>query len=149
MATAAADRYQDLAIFPEGVDVPLDCWPPGGGFDWLEVRGLARTLLRLSLIESYDAGVATVRLHDVLRVYLGFRAQPPERQRMHAGFLDAHRPSHAALGGPDRRCRLPRGAGVHFISMKQGSPYELVSTVRDVAYLAKKAHLTSTSGRAR
>ena len=100
--------------------------------------------MRLSLIESYDAGVATVRLHDILRVYLGFRVSLPERQRMHAGFLDAHRPTTQRWADlHDDADYLWHWGAFHLV--ESGQDVELLNTVRDVAYLATKAHLTSTS----
>jgi WD40 repeat protein len=140
----AADRYQDLAIFPEDVDVPLELLAAWWRLPLPEVRKLAQTLSRLSLIQAYDAGAATVRLHDVLRWYLQSRLGEPELQSRHDGFVEAHRPDTRRWADlADDAKYLWRWAALHL--RDAGCREELADTVRDVAYLAKKVHLIGTS----
>jgi WD40 repeat protein len=133
----AARRYSDLAIFAEGVDVPLAVLAAWWGADSFEVHELARALDDLSLIQSYDAGPGTVRLHDVLRSHLRSMLSADALLARHADFLAAHRPA----GG--RWAELPpdalyvwRHAATHLAGA--GLYDELEATVRDVSYLAAK-----------
>lgn len=65
------DRYLELAIFPEDVDVPIDIvellWGTTGDMSPRQCRRLCRTLVDLSLLTGTSR---IVRLHDVLRAYL-------------------------------------------------------------------------------
>ena len=137
--SAAARQYESLAIFPEGADVPLALLAGWWEISDFDVRGFVQRLLHLSLIESYDAARATIRLHDVLRGYLWFRLTPDAGQDMHAAFVTAHRPPTRRWADlSDDATYLWRWAAFHLHEARHSD--ELVSTIRDVLYLAKKAH---------
>ena len=93
-------RYQELAVFPEDVEIPLatleKLWGATGGLDDFETEELCQTLYRHSLLLNFDLATRTIRLHDVIRSYLqkavGRAICTP---RAPAGCLRPH-----ALGGP-------------------------------------------------
>jgi hypothetical protein len=66
-------RFNELAIFPEDVDIPLETveklWSHAG-FDELDTEGLCERLFRLSLLQRFDPNIRRIRLHDVIRGYL-------------------------------------------------------------------------------
>jgi hypothetical protein len=67
-------RYQELAVFPEDVAIPLDTleklWGATGGLDDFDTEELCRTLYRHSLLLTFDLATRTIRLHDMIRSYL-------------------------------------------------------------------------------
>jgi YD repeat-containing protein len=141
--SAAVEQYKSLAIFPEGVDVPLALLARWWEIEQLQVRRIARKLLRLSLIESYDVDRETVRLRDVLRGYLWFGLTRDARRAMHTAFVEAHLPSTGHWADlPDDAAYLWRWGAFHLHGA--GRSDELVSTIRDINYLAKKVLLCGT-----
>jgi Clp protease/NB-ARC domain len=70
----AATRYQELAIFPEDMDIPIVLlrrfWQGAGGLEAWETDELCVRLHQLSLLLTCDLGKGTIRLHDVMRNYL-------------------------------------------------------------------------------
>jgi len=77
------ERYLQLAVFPDDVDVPVATLSRYWGIDGPEVTRLCRELADHQLIE--DRGAAGVRLHGVLRVSTRLLAG------YHRTLLDAHR----------------------------------------------------------
>jgi hypothetical protein len=77
------ERYLQLAVFPEDVDVPLATLSRYWGMDEPEVVRVCRELVSGSLVE--DRGAAGIRLRDVLRVSTARLAV------YHRALLDAHR----------------------------------------------------------
>ena len=77
------ERYLQLAVFPDDVDVPFAALSRFWGIDEPEVARLCRELADHSLIE--DRGTAGVRMHEPLRVSTRLLAA------YHRKFLDAHR----------------------------------------------------------
>lgn len=69
-----SERFRELAVFPEDVDVPLTAvstlWGATGGLSLFRVRQLCTRLNGLSLLQSYDGQRQAIRVHDVLRAYL-------------------------------------------------------------------------------
>jgi WD40 repeat protein len=106
-------RYLDLAIFPEDVDIPLDVlallWPD------TEVDALCEDLAGLGLAADYrlDAPGPRLVLHDVIRAYLRARRSPGDRAGVHRRLVDAAAgllPVRGELGhgtGPDRHGPTP------------------------------------------
>src|SRR6266849_3914269 len=86
-------RYQELAVFPEDVDIPLAAlqklWGATGGLDDFETEELCQTLYRHSLLLTFDLATRTIRLHDVLRGYLQ-KAVGATLPALHAHLLDAY-----------------------------------------------------------
>jgi WD40 repeat protein len=94
---ANQERYLDLAIFPEDVDIPVDVldllWPD------CRVDRLCEELVGLGLAADYRLDLPGPRLvlHDVMRAYLQTRRKATERATVHgrlinaaAGLLPAH-----------------------------------------------------------
>lgn len=85
-------RFDELAIFPEDVDIPLKTveklWSHAG-FDELDTEDLCERLFRLSLLQRFDLNIRRIRLHDVIRGYL--RAKNKNQlDQMQARFLAAY-----------------------------------------------------------
>src|SRR5207244_5665535 len=86
-------RYQEVAVFPEDVDIPLatlqKLWGTTGGLDDFDTEELCQTLYKHSLLLNFDLATRTIRLHDVICTYLQKAvgdALPP----LHAHLLDAY-----------------------------------------------------------
>jgi hypothetical protein len=91
-------RYSELAVFPEGVSVPLDVvarlWSRTGNLAAFDTQDLCDRLARLSLLHL-DLARGSVRLHDVLRQYL--REQGGARTAAaHSALVEAY--AEAAQG---------------------------------------------------
>jgi WD domain, G-beta repeat len=137
-ADESDDRYQELAVFPEDVDIPLDTvhtlWAATGRLDELDTEELCRRLTDLSLLLRFDALKRTIRLHDVIRGYLQHEVGPG-LPTLHAQLLDAY--------GITRWTELPRDEPYlwdhladHLIGAQRSG--ELIDTVKDLRYLASK-----------
>lgn len=137
----AASRFIQLAVFPEGVDIPLELLAAWWRQSLLDVRALARTLLGMSLIESYHAGTATIRVHDVLRDYsLRSGRAPDDWAATHAAFLAAHRPPDGRWADlPEDADYLRRWVPWHLARAERTA--ELVGTVCDAEFLARKTDI--------
>ncbi|MGW3789527.1 NB-ARC domain-containing protein [Micromonospora chokoriensis] len=68
------ERYQELAIFAEDVDISFDLiltlWKTTGGYDERSAVRAIEEMVDLSLFAAYRFTERAVRLHDVLRQYL-------------------------------------------------------------------------------
>jgi WD40 repeat protein len=88
-------RYQELAVFPEDVEVPLTVlgryWAHTGQLSTIQVRRLCSSLYDLSLLAEYHLDTPPrLRLHDVIRAYL--RTQTINRRAdLNRSLVDAHR----------------------------------------------------------
>lgn len=107
------DRYLDLAIFPEDVDIPLDVlrllWPVG------LVDPLCEELTALGLVADHrlDTPGPRLVLHDVMRAYLRTRRDTMGRADVHRRLVTAAAtliPIHG-LAGPTAWWLLPADAG--------------------------------------
>jgi WD40 repeat protein len=100
LTPADRERYLDLAIFPEDVEVPLEVlallWPDS------QVEALCEELAGLGLVADYrlDPLGALLVVHDVLRAFLRSRRRGQDRMRVHrrlveaaAGLLPPHGPA--------------------------------------------------------
>ena len=100
LSATERDRYQELAVFPEDVEVPLNVlgryWAHTGQLSTLQVRRLCSSLYDLSLLAEYHLDTPPrLRLHDVIRAYL--RAQTINRwAELDRSLVDAHRSLVAA-----------------------------------------------------
>nr|WP_296068780.1 NB-ARC domain-containing protein [uncultured Actinoplanes sp.] len=87
-----ADRFAELAVFGEGVEIPLEVlrllWAKRPG----EVARICEALADLSLILAYRGTPGTVRLHDVIRAYLVHTTDAGHRVALHNRLLDAAKP---------------------------------------------------------
>jgi hypothetical protein len=86
-------RYQELAVFPEDVDIPLatlqKLWGASGGLDTFDTEELCQALYRHSLLLNFDLAARTIRLHDVIRSYLQ-KEVGAALPALHAHLLDAY-----------------------------------------------------------
>jgi WD40 repeat protein len=89
LEAADRERYLDLTIFPEDVDIPLDVlallWPG------CRVDGLCEDLVGLGLAADYrlDPPGPRLALHDVMRAYLQTRRNLTERRTVHERLINA------------------------------------------------------------
>ncbi len=139
------DRYLDLAIFPEDVDIPLDVlallWP-GSRADTVceEFSGLG-----LAADYRLDHPGPRLVLHDVLRAYLHARRSADDRAVVHrrlvaaaAGLLPAH-----GDGDPTPSWQLPDDAGYLWRFLphhmhEAGMGNDLVTLVCDLRWVEAK-----------
>jgi hypothetical protein len=151
-------RFNELAVFPEDVDIPLDTikkfWAATGKLSQVNAQKLLERLHSLSLLLDFNLKEKRIRLHDVIRKYLieQQRARLPE---IHDQLLDAHCPPVRSTGFS--RNLPPEGGTTNWSEMPDDEPYlwdhlafhligagrgnELVETVKDWRYLAKKTWL--------
>ena len=87
------ERFNELAIFPEDVDVPLSVLEKLWRLDSLDAEALAAQSFDLSLLRSFDLKSGTIRLHDVIRAYLLKRGES-QLVEWHQRLLDAFRPAN-------------------------------------------------------
>jgi WD40 repeat protein len=145
-------RYCELAVFPEDVDIPLatlgKLWGRTGGLDEFDTEDLCDRLFRLSLLLLFDPTTRHIRLHDVIRSFL-IQSQRENMVTLHKHLLDAHCPPSAAEADgrgwhslPDDEPYLWEYLAYHLIAAGLGG--ELVSTVKDLRFVAKKAYVRRT-----
>ncbi|MEM8961085.1 MAG: NB-ARC domain-containing protein [Acidobacteriota bacterium] len=96
------ERFVELSIFPEDIDIPLDTvnklWRATASFEFYDTDRLTQDLADLSLILEADLGRAVIRLHDVIRFYLNNRRDRADRARTHAAWVRAYdRACHGAF----------------------------------------------------
>ncbi|MEU3454694.1 NB-ARC domain-containing protein [Micromonospora sp. NPDC006766] len=136
-------RYFDLGIFPEDVEIPVSMleilW---GG---TRVHGLCEELAGLGLLADYrlDEPAARILLHDVMRAFLHSRRSPQEWSAAHDRLVDAAasrlRPEQAVTPWwqlPDDAGYLWRYLPYHL--RHAGRTAELASTVTDLRWVAAK-----------
>jgi WD40 repeat protein len=113
LSSVDRQRYLDLAIFPEDVEIPLDVlrllW------SGCRVDGLCEELVGLGLVADYrlDPPGPRLVLHDVMRAYVRSRRSPTERAEVHQRLVTA---AAGLLPACDERAGepwwlLPTGAG--------------------------------------
>jgi hypothetical protein len=95
LSTTERARYQELAVFPEEVEVPLTVlgryWAHTGQLSTIQVRRLCSSLYDLSLLAEYHLDPPSrLRLHGVIRGYL--RAQTSNRRaELDRSLVDSQR----------------------------------------------------------
>ncbi|MDT3446120.1 NB-ARC domain-containing protein [Pseudofrankia sp. BMG5.37] len=119
------DRYLELAVFPEDVEIPryvLDAyWGATGELTLDEVDDLCQELLDLSLVLAYRRYPPALLMQDVLRSYLRVRVGPRRLRELHGVLCDALR---ARLLVPGR----PPAAGLPGAEDTGGYGYDLGDT---------------------
>jgi WD40 repeat protein len=87
------ERYLELAIFPEDVEIPryvLDTyWGATGQLEPDEVDDLCQELADLSLVLGYRQAPAALLLQDVLRSYLRAEVSAERQRELNAVLCDA------------------------------------------------------------
>ncbi|MBO4209667.1 NB-ARC domain-containing protein [Micromonospora echinofusca] len=152
LGDADRERYRELAIFAEDVDLPFDVvatlWHATGGYDANDTARVIDDLVDLSLVAAYQIAQRSLRLHDVLRQYLRHLRAPPELARTNATFLDASRTALAIGPGddggappwwsmPDRHDYLWQHLPYHLA--ESGRTGELDALLTDLRWLAEKS----------
>ena len=131
-------RYQELAVFPEDVAIPLatleKLWSATGGLDDFDTEELCRTLYRHSLLLTFDLATPTIRLHDVIRSYLQ-KAVGDALPALHTQLLDVYALTRWA-DLPEDEPYLWDHLAEHLVAA--GRLAELIATVKDLRYLASK-----------
>ncbi len=96
------DRYLELAIFPEDVDIPRATleilWGATGDLDADEVDDLCEEFADLSLVLAYRHGPQSLLMQDVLRSYLRSRVGGERLRELNGILLDAVRARLASSG---------------------------------------------------
>ncbi len=139
------ERYKELAIFPEDVNIPWvtiqRLWGVQGGMDDIDTEILCERLYTISLLLHFAPRARTIRLHDVVRSYLR-REVGTQLVFLHRQLLDTY-----AL---QRWSELPHSEpylwdhlATHLIDA--GCIRELVTTVKDLRYLATKMFTRNAS----
>lgn len=134
-------RYGELAIFPEDVEIPLSTleklWAKTGGFDEFDTEELCSRLNQFSLLWSYDSNQRRIRLHDVVSKLL-INQQGDKLSSIHTQLLDAHRPTTSSgwAAMPAQEPYLWDHLAHHLV--EAGSREQLVATVKDWRYLVAK-----------
>ncbi|GAA2623340.1 hypothetical protein GCM10010399_63230 [Dactylosporangium fulvum] len=107
LSPADRQRYHDLAVFPEDVDIPLDVlsllWPGG------HVDALCEELAGLGLASDYrlDAPGRRLVLHDVMLAHLRNARGAEQRAAVHGRLVDA---AARLIAVPGEWWRLPADA---------------------------------------
>jgi hypothetical protein len=131
-------RYQEIAVFPEDVDIPIvtleKLWGATGGLDDFDTEELCHTLYRHSLLLTFDLATRTIRLHDVIRSYLQTTVGDA-LSALHSYLLDAYALKlWADLPGDEPY--LWDYLAYHLV--EAGQLEKLVATVKDLRYLTNK-----------
>jgi WD40 repeat protein len=139
----ASQRYQELAVFSEGTDIPLSTlqiyWQRTGGLKEWEVEELCLHLSDLSLVLPWNPGQGIIRLHDVMHNYL-IQHAGTHLPALHSQLLDAYQ----QILGLIRWADLPQSEVYlwqHLILhlSQAGHPGALQDILTDLSYLTRKA----------
>jgi WD40 repeat protein len=88
-------RYRELSVFPEDVDVPIAAiarlWQHVAGIDASDARDLLKDFHNLALLEVLDLNLGIARLHDVMRKYLVQQQTTGEIRRLHSVFAEVYK----------------------------------------------------------
>lgn len=91
-------RYQELAIFPQDVPIPLtgvaDLWQLTGGLDRQQSDELLSSRLDPLSLLDYDGSSSTLQLHDVLRRYAATRLADEASLHLRLAEHWGDRPAH-------------------------------------------------------
>ena len=140
------DRYLELAIFPEDVNIPLttlaQLWGTTSGLKGLAVENAYKAMHRLSLFTEYDVPKKTVRLHDVVRHYLEQRQGEKKLRELHDTLLSSYACEHWT-DLPENEPYLWDQLAYHLHAAARDT--ELVTTVKNGLYLVRKPHLRGTA----
>jgi len=138
LAAEDRERFSQLAIFPEDVYAPLATLEKYWRLDDLDTEELCDRLNQFSLLHSFDLGARTIRLHDVIRTFLRDERKA-DLPALNSQLLDVHRPDAGWVETPNDDRYLWDYLADHLIEAGRGE--ELVVTVKDWRYLAKKTFL--------
>jgi hypothetical protein len=88
LTAAEQEHYKKLAVFPEDEPIPLPVASELWGLDRNNSRCLAVKLAKASLLE-FNPAAGQIRLHDVLRTFLGQTLGQAALAQAQAGLIDA------------------------------------------------------------
>ena len=88
LTAAEQEHYKKLAVFPEDEPIPLPVAAQLWGLDGSNSRRLAVKLAKASLLE-FNPAAGQIRLHDVLRAFLGQTLGQAGLAQAHAGLIDS------------------------------------------------------------
>ena len=136
-------RYAELAIFPEDVEIPIEIvqklWEATAEFDEFDTQELCRRLHNLSLLLDVNLATQRIRLHDVFTTYI-FQAQTEDKiKKIHGIFLD----SYGLENWSDLDCQEPylwKWLSYHLD--KAGRHEELITLLWRFDWLQKKLGTT-------
>lgn len=140
------DRYLELAVFPEDVDIPIGVldryWNSGGGPENAGTERLCERLADLSLVLDFRLDPPRLRVHDVIRSYLRHRVAG-HLDSLHRRLLDAHRGLIPAGDGATAWWQLPDEEGYLWVwaayhLAASGLHDELRTCLHHPDYLARK-----------
>jgi len=138
LSTNERARYNELAVFPEGTNVPLATLEKHwriAGLDEFDTEELCGRLNRLSLVSDFNAHSRYIRLHDVMRKYLIDQNQVG-LLALNRQLLDAHRPPGQWADLSEDEPYLWDRLAWHLA--EAGLYSELIATAKDLCYLARK-----------
>jgi len=137
-------RYQELAIFPEGIDIPLatlqKLWNATGRIDDFDIEALCERFYTLSLLLRLDRQSGSIRLHDVIRAYL-LQKIGENFIALNGKLLDTYSLTRWAKLASNETYMWEYLA-YHLVSA--GRIGELIATVKDLSYLAAKIAIRGT-----
>ncbi|MBS2965827.1 hypothetical protein KGA66_22440 [Actinocrinis puniceicyclus] len=149
LSPSERERYFDLSVFPEDVDIPADIlallWAATGSLERGAADRLRDKLISMRLaIGSWHLGGPALRMHDVFRSYLRHHQGATELAGRHRCLLDAARSLPGPLPRtatdptpwwllPDEADYLWRYLGHHLA--ESGQRAELAALVRDPRWL--------------
>ena len=138
-------RAIELAIFPEDVNIPLltvtQLWNVNADLDDLDTEELCERLFDRSLLVDYSLTEQYIRLHDVVRAYLIRRADN-KLPSIHQALLEQYKTHYSITQWsdlPNDEPYLWDWLAYHLTEALQRD--ELVQTVKDLHYIAKKTYL--------
>ncbi len=147
LTSAERARFDELAVFPEDVDIPLATiaalWMRTGGLDEFDAEAACERLARLSLVLALDLSTRVVRMHDVVRRFLLDRLGE-DITRLHRALVDAIRP---AAGWAALPAAQPY-AWTHLFHHLQaaGMADDMRCTALDLQWISTKTCLGTTFG---
>jgi len=141
LAGEDVSRFEQLAIFPEDKDIPLQIleklWSSGS----FATKKLCGQLHDLSLLLRFDRQAGTIRLHDVIRTYL-LKKGESHLPAWHRRLLDACRPANGRWPAPLRDYLWS-----HLIHHLIGAGHSAIcrALLLDFHYLRSKLSATDTN----
>ncbi|GIF11649.1 NB-ARC domain-containing protein [Actinoplanes teichomyceticus] len=142
------ERYQELAIFAEDVDIPFEMvarlWRATGGYADGDVIRVMDDLADLSLLAAYRRNPRSLRLHDVLRQYLRHLCGADLLARLNDTFLAANLSALGAAADPPSWWALPADQdylwrNVPYHIAESGRTGQLENLLTDLRWVAEKS----------
>jgi WD40 repeat protein len=126
-------RCAELAIFPEGIAVPLGAIQSLWQLDAFETEEIVQRLDNAAVVD-FDLKVGAIRLHNVLQAYL--RSELPDIKVIHARLVTEGWPDHHAMTD----AYAWRWLSWHLMQAEQ--PDRLRSLLSDYQWIDAKLHRT-------